>query len=219
MTKKGCLITFEGGEGAGKSTLLRNLERALKDEGHEVLVCHEPGGTLLGEHVREWVLSQKNNQNFLSPMAELLLFLAARAQNLQEHIIPALSQNKIVLCDRFNDSTVAYQGVARGLGVELVAQLCDSVCQGVSPNLTFFLDLDPIEGLKRTKKLHKKHAGAGELDRIESEALEFHQKVRNGLREQARKYPSRIYTIDSTQPVDHVFQLAWNKLDSLLQKI
>lgn len=203
--KKGLFITCEGGEGAGKTTLLNKLQAELHQKGHQVLMCREPGGTALGDQIRHWLLHRDPSLS-ISPKAELLLFLTARAQNISENIQPALSSGKVVLCDRFNDSTVAYQGVARGIGVDYVQQLCDTVCEGLAPDLTFFLDLPVEEGLRRAAKV-------GALDRIEQEKIEFHDKVRQGMRQLAKQNPKRIVTLDATQSPEQVFAAAWKQLE------
>lgn len=197
-------ITCEGGEGAGKTTLMKRLELALQKEGHSVLCTREPGGSLLGEEIRHMLL-HRHEEMPISPRAELLLFLAARAQHIEEKIKPALKEGKIVLCDRFNDSTVAYQGYARGLGVDYVQQLCDLVSHDCQPDLTLFLDIPPEIGLQRTLRAQKE---ATRVDRIESEKMAFHQRVREGMQELARRYPQRIITLNALQPLEQVFQEA-----------
>lgn len=205
MLNRGLFITLEGGEGAGKSTLLRELQKELQRQGHSILTTREPGGTLFGEQIRKWLLSEGEP---LNPKAELLLFLAARTEHLEKVIIPALEQGKIVICDRFNDSTVAYQGHARGLGLDWVQRLCETVCGKPAPDLTLFLDVTPSIGLTRTRRATKDMARSGQLDRIESEAIAFHEKVREGLQEAAKRNPERICTIDANQTSYRVFQEA-----------
>lgn len=214
MVERGKFITLEGGEGAGKSTLLRKLEQELQKRGYAVVTTREPGGTRLGETIRSWLLSQEATSK-VDTKAELLLFLAARAQHIDELIKPALAAGKIVICDRFNDSTVAYQGAARGLGTDLVQKYCDLVCQEIVPDITFFLDLDPRLGLKRTRQAQKEYALPGELDRIEAEKLHFHERVRHGMQQLAELHPERIYTIDASQPPTHVFSDVLQKLETL----
>lgn len=212
--KRSLFITLEGGEGAGKSTLLKALERDLLSKGRQVVTTREPGGSLLGEKIRLWLLGH-DVQFLIHQKAELLLFLAARAEHLEEVIKPSLAAGKIVICDRFNDSTVAYQGVARGLGLEKVQHLCDLICEGIVPDLTFFLDVDPNVGLKRALDSHKENANAGEFDRIESEKLEFHKRVREGMLELAKRYPERIFVIDASQSPEAVFQAAVRRLEAI----
>ena len=200
--KRGLFITFEGGEGAGKTTLINEMARQLMVEGHHVLKTREPGGTKLGEHIRMILLEHTEP---VSPYAELSLFLASRAQHIMEVIGPALVEEKIVLCDRFNDSSVAYQGAARGLGMEQVRAFCKFISQGVQPQLTFYLDLDPKIGLARAAKERKQ-------DRIESETLIFHQKIREAFVAIHNADPHRFQLIDATLPPAKVFEEAMKKV-------
>lgn len=195
----GHFITFEGGEGAGKSTLIRNLEKELSRQGYSVVITREPGGTLFGEQIRQLLLSPQLKSH-LGARAELLLFLASRAQHIDELIKPALDRGAIVLCDRFNDSTIAYQGAGRQLGIEYVSSLCNDVCMEFQPRLTFFLDLSPEEGLARRKNAQPT------IDRIESEAVDFHERVRNGFKFLATENPDRIHLIDAKQSIEQVYQ-------------
>lgn len=195
----GHFITFEGGEGAGKSTLIRKLSQELLKKGYSVVTTREPGGTPVGERIRECLLDPQFKSE-LGAKAELLLFLSSRAQHIDRLIKPALDQNSIVLCDRFNDSTIAYQGAGRQLGIDYVSTLCNDVCQEIQPRLTFFLDLEPEEGLARRKKT------VNTVDRIESEGLDFHERVRNGFRFLANENPERIHTINATRSIEEVFQ-------------
>ncbi len=211
---KGLFITFEGGEGAGKTTLIDKFEKELKNRGVGHVRTREPGGTKLSEHIRQWLLDTRFDVK-VGNKAEMLLFLAARAQHLEELIFPALAQGKVVLCDRFNDSTIVYQGVARGLGFDYVQQLCQLAC-GIEPDLTLFLDLDPNIGLQRTKRTHKDMAKAGEMDRIESEKLQFHELVRQGFLRLAAEHPQRIHLIDASQSREQVFTQSLKILESFL---
>lgn len=207
-------MTVEGGEGSGKTTLLKQLAAYLTQKGYDVITTREPGGTSLGEVVRTWLLQP--HEGTICDQAELLLFLAARAQHIEEKIIPALKLGQIVLCDRFNDSTIAYQGAARGLGVSYVQKICRLVCGSFQPQLTLFLDVDPKVGLVRSREVHKKEASSGQLDRIESETIEFHAKIQNTMRKLAKKEPFRIYTIDATQPQFQVLQEAIKAMEELV---
>ncbi len=199
----GRLIAFEGGEGAGKTTLIEEMARQLAKEGHHVLKTREPGGTKLGEHIRALLLQHTEP---VSPYAELSLFLASRAQHILEVIGPALEAGKIVLCDRFNDSSVAYQGAARGLGMEPVASFCKFISQGIEePDLTFYLDIDPKVGLARAGK-ERKH------DRIEAETLMFHEKIREAYLAIHRADPRRFRLIDAMLPPAKVFEEAMKQV-------
>jgi dTMP kinase len=203
--KQGLLITFEGGEGAGKSTLMQRLFEALEKKRCPVLQTRAPGGTRLGEVIRNLLLNKEEAP--LCKHAELLLFLADRAQHVEEVIAPALKEHKIVLCDRFNDSTVAYQGAGRELGEEEVRKLCTFACQGVEPNLTFYLDLDPKIGLSRLRQ---------ERDKIEGEKILFHQKIRHAFHRIAEKESFRFQILDASQTPDQVFKQAMERIDALL---
>lgn len=198
------LITFEGGEGAGKTTLIASLVKELEKRGKKVVITREPGSTELGEMIRTRVLLSKGK---ISPMAELLLFLAARAEHLKQVIEPALHDGIIVLCDRFNDSSIAYQGEARGLGFDTVRSLCLLATGQITPHLTFLLDLDPEKGMKRLVR---------GKDRIESEGMSFHQNVRKAFLKIARQEPERVVILDASQEPDVVLQEAIKHVDRKL---
>ncbi len=202
--KKGLLLTFEGGEGAGKSTLIDRLQRYLEEKGRVCRKTREPGGTPLGEKIRSLLLHQQDCS--IGETAELLLYLASRAQQIGEVIDPALKRKEVVLCDRFNDSTIAYQGFARGLGREYTEKLCVLACRGLVPDLTFILDISPEEGLRRAFSREKKQ------DRLESEGLVFHKKVRAGYQRLAQDFPDRICLIDAVHSPDRVFEQARDRL-------
>lgn len=204
---KPLFITIEGGEGAGKTTLIEKLTAVLASYGFEVTKTREPGGSRLSNHIRQWLLN-RDAEIPIGYKAELLLFLSARAQHLEELIKPALAQNKVVICDRFNDSTIVYQGLGRGLGMDYVKRLCDIVSEEMVPSLTLFLDVDPQVGLMRTRNASKENARPGELDRIEAERIEFHERVRQGFLTLAKQYPERIFVIDANQNEDAVFRQA-----------
>jgi dTMP kinase len=209
-SNRGLFITFEGGEGAGKTTLIERMGETLCADGIAVVKTREPGGTHLGERVRNLLLEP--SQVAISPYAELCLFLASRAQHVEEVIRPALEQKKVVLCDRFNDSTIAYQGVARGLGMKEVAHFCDFICQGVQPHLTFYLDIEPSIGLKRAM------ARGNAQDRIESEKIAFHQKIRETYHKLCEQQPARLHLLDARKPAQEVFYQAMSYLERYIQK-
>jgi dTMP kinase len=198
MKNKGCFITFEGGEGVGKTTLINKIEEYLQSINKDYISTREPGGTPLGEDVRKILLSQ-DRKMFMSQYTELTLFLASRSQHIEQVILPAIQSNKIVLCDRFNDSSVAYQGHARGLGMDIVKQFCSFISQGLEPDLTFYLDLDPEIGLFKRKK-------RDEHDRIEAEEINFHNKIRDGFLIIAKNNPTRFHVIDARQTKEEVFE-------------
>jgi dTMP kinase len=190
--RRGRLIAFEGVEGAGKSTQLELLRQALEKAGQQVVSTREPGGTTAGERVRSILLDRDST---LHPRAEALLFAAARAQLVQQVIRPALQRGETVLCDRYLHSSLAYQGVARDLGVEPVAAINAFATGGLMPDLVVLLVVDPAEGLGR---------GRGERDRIEDQDLEFHQRVERGFLELAAADPERFAVVDAARPAEQV---------------
>lgn len=213
---RGLFITFEGGEGAGKSTLASSVRDALKAQQINILFTREPGGTPLGEKLRELLLHAK--ELAISSRAELLLFLASRAQHIVEVIEPALAKNITVLCDRFSDSSIAYQGAGKELGFSYVKQLCDLVQQELVPDVTFYVDIDPAIGLARVRSRRQICVDALEdiatYDRIEGEAIAFHQKVRSAflhladLDSAVKDHTKRIYVLDGTLPPETLLQQA-----------
>ncbi len=207
MLTQGLLVTFEGGDGAGKSTLMKGLYKLLEERGESVIQTRAPGGTLVGERIRSLLLEHKAP---LSDRCELFLFLADRAEHMKEVIVPALREGKIVLCDRFNDSTLAYQGVARGLDAKTVSSLCLFATDGKTPDLTFYLDIAPKLGIART--LHK----TGEKDRIESESLDFHEKIRQAFLHIAQQDPKRVRVLDATQSPETLLKQALLQFDDML---
>ena len=178
---EGFFITFEGIEGSGKTTQINFLADYLKEQGHDVLISREPGGTALGEKIRQLLLDPQYDS--MDYRTEILLYAADRAQHVKEKIKPALKQGKIVISDRFVDSNLAYQAVGRGLDYEMVYQINDWVIDSCWPDLTFILDIDIKEGLKRARALSSDSAG----DRLEREVDEFHQRVRDAYLEMAEK--------------------------------
>ena len=205
---EGLFITFEGGEGAGKTTLMDKVFTALQSRQIPVLKTRAPGGTPLGQKIRELLLSHHGIP--LAKRAELLLFLADRAQHVDEVIKPALESGHVLLCDRFNDSTIAYQGGARGFKEKLVRSLCSFACDAIQPRLTLYLDLDPKIGFARAQ------ATRSGKDRIESETLKFHQKIRKAFHRIAKKDPNRLILIDASGSPEHVFTQAMEKIDAFL---
>lgn len=193
---KGLFITFEGGEGAGKSSILNAVFDQLSKEGFLLIKTREPGGSLLGEKIRELLLEKQELQ--ITASSELLLFLASRAELVHECILPALKEGQIVLCDRFHDSSIVYQGIVRGLGEERVREMTYFASGGVVPDLTLLFDIDPQIGLKRVSKL-------GVFDRIESETITFHEKIRMGYLALAEKEKNRIKIINASQDYDMVY--------------
>jgi dTMP kinase len=190
----GFFITFEGGEGSGKTTQLKALLTHLRSLQHDAIQTRDPGGTAIGNQVRELLLNGENVR--MSPLAELLLYEASRAQLVQEVIRPALTAGQIVLCDRFTDSTLAYQGYGRGLDLALVGQLNAVAADGLQPDLTFFLDIDPALGLARARE--RLGQPRQRRDRLEDEVVEFHQRVQAGYRALADREPHRMVVLDAT---------------------
>lgn len=201
---KGYFITFEGGDGAGKSSLIISLHAALIERGYDVMQTRAPGGTEPGKIIRNLLLHPHEP---VVPEAELFLYLADRAQHVAKVIKPALSEGKVVLCDRYNDSTVAYQGGARGFGYEKVEELCKFATKNLIPDLTIYLDLDPAIGMERIKKAQETK------DQIEAEDLAFHRKIRQTFHQIAQKNPGRFQLIDATAPKEAVFEQALRLID------
>jgi len=188
-TWSGTFITFEGCEGSGKTTQARMLADFLLDKGKDVVTCHQPGGTRLGARIREILLDPECAE--MVPVAEALLFAADRVQQVNEVILPALHKGWIVIADRFIDSSLAYQGVGRGCGLEAVKNLNDWACGNIEPDLTFFLDLNVREGLRRA-------AGPDGHDRIEAESVLFHENVRHAYDMLMRIFSHRYRLIDAS---------------------
>lgn len=207
--KRGLLIAFEGGEGAGKTTQIRLLVTWLKEEGFDVVVSREPGGTEIGDKIRRILLDPKLKG--FSPRAELLLYEASRAQHVDQVIRPALEKGKVVITDRFADSSTVYQGVCRGLGVELVESFNLFATGGITPNLTFVLDVHETEGLARAKKRVRG------TDRLEREKTSFHKKVRQGFRALAERYPERFHLLDARRPIESLAETIANEVCSRLE--
>jgi dTMP kinase len=204
--KKGFFITFEGGEGSGKTTLLDKIKKYLESRNHHHVFTREPGGTDLGEEIRELLLKKRKEK--VASKAELCLFLASRAQHIENVILPALREGKIVLSDRYNDSSIAYQGYARGLGIEEVINFSYYIIEDAIPDLTIYLDIDPKIALARR---------TDGFDRIESEKISFHQKIRDGFLILAEKFPERIKVIDATDSPEEVLKNAMNYIEKLLK--
>jgi len=202
-------ITFEGPEGSGKTTQIRLLEQGLRQRGLAVIDTREPGGTPIGNAIRSILLDP--NHKAMSPRAEALLFNAARAQIVDQVIRPALQAGQIVLCDRYADSTLAYQGYGRGEPLAALQALISYATLDLKPDLTIFLNIDPDAGLQR------KRQGAGEeWNRMEEEKLAFHQTVRQGYLQIAAAEPARWLVIDAAQSVEQIHALIWQRVGALL---
>jgi dTMP kinase len=213
MTGRGVFITFEGPEGSGKSTQLRMLSKKLRDLGRDPLETAEPGGTPIGMQIRRVLLDTQNRD--LCPTAELLLMFASRAQNVDQCILPALSKGRVVLCDRFTDSSLVYQGVARGLGAELVYEVDRIACRGLVPNLTLMIDIDTETGLARANRRNQR---AQDVEtRMEEQAISFHRQVREAYRQLASDDPARVKFIDGARDEAAVAANVWTAVEPLLR--
>jgi len=201
-------ITFEGGEGCGKSVQARALYRRLSQLAIPALLTHEPGGTHFGDKIGRWLKWALDKD--ISPLTELLLFNASRAQLVTEVIQPGLKSGKVVVCDRYTDSTTAYQSYGRGLDLEVVKTINNAATQGLKPNLTVLLDISVEEGLARKK--------GKKQDRFEQEDLAFHQRVREGYLKLAEEEPERWLVIDATQFKKRIAEIIWQKVSQLLPK-
>ena len=197
---EGLFLTLEGVDGSGKTTQMRLLVEYLRSLGHTVVESIEPGGTGIGKQIRSILLEAANKD--LSPTAELLLFFASRAQAVDEVILPALAQGYIVVSDRFTDSTLVYQGCARGLGVQVVRDLDRIACRGLAPRMTVCLDLDIDAGLARARARNVE--GGKTETRLDDESLAFHRRAREAYHELARAEPARVKLIDANRPAGDV---------------
>ncbi|RFU62624.1 dTMP kinase [Peribacillus glennii] len=196
---RGLFITTEGPDGAGKTTIMKMLGESLEGLGHKVLLTREPGGIPISEQIREVILNTENT--VMDSRTEALLYAAARRQHLVEKVIPALEEGTTVLCDRFIDSSLAYQGYARGLGIDEVYGINRFAIGDVMPDLTFYFDIEPLEGLKRI------NAGENrEVNRLDLEGLRFHEKVREGYLQIIDRWKERFYIIDASQEIEKVFR-------------
>jgi dTMP kinase len=187
-------ISFEGTEGSGKTTQVRLLKEYLRSKNRTVLITEEPGGTKIGRKIRDILLAPENH---IDPLTELLLYNSSRAQHIRETIYPALIKDTIVITDRFIDSTVAYQGYARGLDLAIIKTLNEIVSPDLKPFITFLLDIDVEEGLKRNR-------GAQKTDRLEQETVEFHKQVRQGYLQLASEEPDRLKVVDASGSMKNV---------------
>lgn len=192
--KNGFFITFEGPDGAGKSTIIGMVANELKD----ALLTREPGGIDIAEQIRRVILDKENTA--MDPRTEALLYAAARRQHLIEKVKPALEAGKVVLCDRFVDSSLAYQGYARGLGMDEVFTINQFAIEQMMPDLTIYFDIEPELGMKRINKNKGR-----EVNRLDLENLDFHDKVREGYHLLIERFPERIVTIDASGTIDEVF--------------
>ena len=209
-------ITLEGIEGSGKTTQICRLVEFFEGRGIECVATRQPGGTLIGENIRSILLDPANSA--LEPLAELLLYMADRAQHINELIRPALKKGKTVVCDRYFDATLVYQGFARGLSIELIRQLHQLLFDDLKPDVTLLLDLSPQVGLKRAWQQLNNGQRSGDESRFEAEAVAFHEKVRAGYLELARLEPERFRIIDAAQTQNQVFAAMRKIVSSFLKQ-
>ena len=208
---EGLFISLVGGDGTGKTTVMQELGRVLEEHGVSYIATREPGGIEIAEKIREIILNPKHTT--MDARTEALLYAAARSQHLAEKVEPALKQGTCILCDRFVDSSLAYQGYARGLGIEEVMNINSFAINGRFPNITFYLDIEPELGLNRIA------AGQGrEVNRLDMESLQFHQKVREGYLIVANMYPERIKVIDASRTKDEVAAEIRHQLSKALKE-
>ena len=204
-------ITFEGGEGAGKSTAIKKIVEKLEKEGREIVLTREPGGTPISEEIRRIILDKKNVD--MDKRTEALLYAASRRQHIVQKIIPSIKEGKIVLCDRFFDSSLAYQGYAREIGVDAVLEMNLFATEGLEPDLTFFFDLDPELGLKRIAANSSR-----EVNRLDVEKLSFHKAVREGFLSLAKRFSSRFIVIDASKDPESVFLEIYSEIEKRMNK-
>lgn len=209
--RKGFFITFEGNDGSGKTTQIRLLSEYLKGKGIEVVLTREPGGTPIGEQIRSILLDKANKD--MHPVTEMILYAASRAQLVNTLIKPAIEEGKAVICDRFVDSSYAYQAMGRGLGLKAVRTVNSYAIGDCMPDITFFMDIDADAAMKR------RNASGEEADRMESEKMEFHRSVYEGYKNLISLYPERIKPIDVQKSPEQVFESIKAYVDQLLNKL
>lgn len=210
---QGLFITFEGTEGCGKTSQTKLLNDYLTASGHDVIMTREPGGTPISEAIRELLLS--NDSVNMHPHTELLLYLASRAQHVSEIMKPALEKGRVVICDRFADSTFVYQCFVRGINKEIVEIMNNFAVGDIHPDVTFVLDVEPEEGLKRAMLRNQKNSRG--QDRIESESIDFHNKVREGYLKLAQEYPERVYLIKTDKDKAEVHEEIKKVVDKFIR--
>ncbi|MBK0010183.1 MULTISPECIES: dTMP kinase [Priestia] len=206
----GTFITFEGPEGAGKTTIIHMVQQKLIQDGYNIVLTREPGGIRIAEQIREIILNPSNTE--MDARTEALLYAAARRQHLVEKVIPELNKGNIVLCDRFIDSSLAYQGNARGIGVEDIFAINQFAIEQTMPQATLYFDIEPEVGLERINKGRK-----DEINRLDLESLDFHYKVRDGYLSLLSEFPERIRRIDANQSVEKVCAEAYKQIQSILK--
>ena len=202
-------ITFEGPEGAGKTTIINMVTEEFQKRGLDFISTREPGGIRIAESIRNIILDPENTE--MDIRTEALLYAAARRQHLAEKVLPALEEGKIVLCDRFIDSSLAYQGVGRGIGIDEIYQINEFAINGLMPQVTIYFDLDPKIGLQRVHQADER-----EINRLDLEELDFHLKVQSGYYEIIKREPNRFKVIDASRSIEEVYEAT---LQAVLEKI
>lgn len=202
-------ITFEGPEGAGKTTIINMVTEKFMKMGLNFISTREPGGIRIAENIRNIILNPENTE--MDKRTEALLYAAARRQHLAEKVLPALEEGKIVLCDRFIDSSLAYQGVGRGIGIDEIYKINEFAINGLMPHLTIYFDLDPKIGLQRVHQADER-----EINRLDLEELDFHLKVQSGYAEIIKREPNRFKVIDASKSIEEVYEAT---LQAILEKI
>lgn len=205
----GVFITFEGGEGSGKTTIANMIQKTLAQEGYHVVLTREPGGVEIAEKIRDIIHDVKYVN--MDRKTEALLYAASRRQHLVEKVIPALENDAIVICDRFVDSSMVYQGIARGIGIDEVYQMNLFATENILPKRTIFFDIQPEDGLKRVYANKDR-----EVNRLDLENIDFHRKVYQGYLSLCDKFPNRIVKIDASLDIDHVYQQVLKKIREIL---
>jgi len=202
-------VTIEGPEGSGKSSVTKEVVKLLEKDGEQVVLTREPGGTPIAEQIREVILNKENTA--MDPVTEALLYAAARRQHLKEKIWPLSKEGKIIISDRFLDSSLAYQGGARGLGIDYILEMNQFATEGYYPELTLLFDLDPRIGLARIA------ANKGrEVNRLDLEKIDFHDSVRQTFLDLAKRFPERFVVLDASKPFDEVVQDAYHAIKNRL---
>lgn len=209
--KRNLFITFEGPEGAGKTTILTKIVERFQQQNIDILATREPGGIEIAEKIREVILNPDHTA--MDERTEALLYAAARSQHFFEKVEPAINKGKLVLCDRFIDSSLAYQGYARGIGIDEVLAINEFAIGKRMPDLTILFDLDPQVGLARIHSHNER-----EVNRLDVESLSFHEKVREGYQLLVKRYPNRMKVVNANQPVDKVVEEVWHLLSETLEE-
>lgn len=207
--KRGLFISIEGLDGSGKTTCILKVKKHFEDIGHQVVVLREPGGTNIGEKVRDILLDAKNTE--MNDVAEMLLYASSRAQLFSQIIKPTLESGIIVICDRFIDSSVAYQGYGRGIAIDDVLAVNLTAIQNTLPDITLFIDIDPKTSLDRRFSVSK-------TDRLENEKIQFHQRVYEGYLALCKRFPNRIKRIDGNGSIDHIYELMMIEINQCIEK-